>query len=130
VAAYGRRRVPTALGHPIADLPDFRRALGALQVRLHAADATLVAAARAWDERRSGADAEVAKLVGVEAAAHATDAAMRLAGAAALDRTLPLERHFRDVRAGFAQPPSADAVYVRQASRLLDPPDTDGTPAA
>lgn len=120
VVDYGRARVPTALGHPIADLPSFRRDLGALQVRLHAANATLVAAARAWDERRSGVDAEVAKLVGVEAAAFATEAALRLAGAAGLNRDLALERHFRDVRAGFAHPPAADAVYARQASRLLD----------
>ncbi|MFN2322533.1 MAG: acyl-CoA dehydrogenase family protein, partial [Trueperaceae bacterium] len=122
VIAYGRTRVPTALGHPIADLPSFRRDLGALQVRLHAADATLVAAARAWDERRSSVDAEVVKLVGVEAAAYATEAALRLAGAAGLNRDLGLERHFRDVRAGFAHPPAADAVYARQASRLLDAP--------
>jgi alkylation response protein AidB-like acyl-CoA dehydrogenase len=120
VVAYGRARVPTALGHPIADLPSFRRDLGALQVRLHAADATLVAAARAWDTRRSTVDAEVAKLVGVEAAAYATETALRLAGAAGLGADLTLERHFRDVRAGFAHPPAADAVYARQASRLLD----------
>jgi alkylation response protein AidB-like acyl-CoA dehydrogenase len=124
--AYARERVPSALGHPLADLASFRRDLGELQVTLHAARATLDAAAEAWDARREEADAEVAKLVCVDAAARVTEGALRLAGAAALDDDLPLARHFRDARAGFAHPPGPEAVYARQASRLLD---ADGAPA-
>jgi alkylation response protein AidB-like acyl-CoA dehydrogenase len=118
--AYARERVPSALGHPLVELPAFRRDLGALQVRLHAARATLVAAARAWDERRQQADADVAKLVCIAAAARVTEEALRLGGGAALGAGLPLERHFRDARAGFAHPPDAEVVYQRQAAGLLE----------
>lgn len=117
---YARERVPRALGHPIAELPAFRRDLGALQVTLHTARTTLLAAARAWDERREQAESEIAKLVCVDAATQVTEGALRLAGGAALGPGLPLERHFRDVRAGFGHPPTAEAVYQRQAAALLD----------
>lgn len=118
--AYARERVPSALGHPVAELPAFRRDLGELQVTLHTARTSLLAAARAWDERREQADSEIAKLVCVDAATRVTEGALRLAGGAALGPGLALERHFRDARAGFAQPPAAEAVYQRQASALLD----------
>jgi alkylation response protein AidB-like acyl-CoA dehydrogenase len=119
---YAKERVPSALGHPIADLAAFRRDLGALQVTLHAALATLDAAAEAVDRGRAEAesDAEVAKLICVDAATRVTEGALRLAGGVALGAGLPLERHFRDARAGFGHPPSADAVYGRQAGLLLD----------
>ena len=120
LVAYARERVPSALGHPIADLPAFRRDLGELQVALHAARATLLAAARAWDERREEGDAEIAKLVCVDAANRVTEGALRLAGGAALGSGLALARHFRDARAGFGHPPSADAVYLRQGAALVE----------
>jgi alkylation response protein AidB-like acyl-CoA dehydrogenase len=120
LVAYARERVPSALGHPIADLSAFRRDLGELQVALHAARATLLAAARAWDERREEGDAEVAKLVCVDAANRVTEGALRLAGGAALGSGLTLGRHFRDARAGFGHPPSADAVYQRQGGALVE----------
>ncbi|TVR86311.1 MAG: acyl-CoA dehydrogenase [Trueperaceae bacterium] len=120
LVAYARERVPSALGHPIAVLPGFRRDLGELQVALHAARATLLAAARAWDERREEGDAEIAKLVCVDAANRVTEGALRLAGGAALGSDLSLGRHFRDARAGFGHPPSADAVYQRQGGALVE----------
>ena len=120
LVAYARERVPSALGHPIADLSAFRRDLGELQVALHAARATLLAAARAWDEHRAEGAAEVAKLVCVDAANRVTEGALRLAGGAALGSGLALARHFRDARAGFGHPPSADAVYQRQGAALVE----------
>jgi alkylation response protein AidB-like acyl-CoA dehydrogenase len=39
-----------------------------------------------------------------------TDLALQIAGGASITRTLPLERYFRDVRAGSMQPPSGDTA--------------------
>ncbi len=123
LVAYARERVPSALGHPIAELPALRRGVGEGQVALHVARATLHDAAAAWDARRAGADsdAEIAKVACVQAATRVTEGVLRLAGGEGLGSGLALERHFRDARAGFAHPPSSDAVHMRQASLLLDP---------
>ena len=129
LVTYARGRVPSALGHPIADLPSFRRDLGALQVALHGARATLHGAARTWDERREQGDAEVAKLVCVDAATRITEGALRLAGGAALGSELPLARHFRDTRAGYGHPPAADAVYQRLGAALVEASPVGQAPA-
>lgn len=36
--------------------------------------------------------------------------ALRIAGGMSITKALPLERHFRDVRAGSMQPPSGDTA--------------------
>lgn len=124
LVAHARERVPSALGHPIAELPALRRGVGELQVMMHTALATLHDAAAGWDARRDGADAdaEIAKVVCVDVATRVTEGALRLAGGVGLGRGLALERHFRDARAGFAHPPGVDAVYERQAALLFDGP--------
>ncbi len=132
--AYAKARVPSALGHPIAQLDAFRRDLGTLHVRLHVARATLLEAATAWDEEREESASEIAKVVCVDAATRVTEGALRLAGGAALGSGLALARHFRDARAGFGHPPSADAVYLRLGASLIDGaargrPSDDATPA-
>ncbi len=43
-----------------------------------------------------------------------------LAGAAGLDRRLPLERFVRETRMGLAHPPVDDVAYVALAAEDLD----------
>jgi len=45
---------------------------------------------------------------------------MRIVGAVGLDRARPLERYFRDVRSGIANPPIEARALEQLASRLLD----------
>ena len=111
---YAQTRVPTALGKPIATLPTIQRQLGEIGVKLLAAQTLLLDTARAWDGR-SDRDAfypsvVAAKYVAVETALSVTEAALRLAGGSSLSPELPLERFFRDVRAGLMHPPSGDAA--------------------
>jgi alkylation response protein AidB-like acyl-CoA dehydrogenase len=54
--------------------------------------------------------AAAAKHLAIETALEVTDKALRLVGAAGLDKSLGLERYFRDVRAGLMHPPSGDAA--------------------
>jgi alkylation response protein AidB-like acyl-CoA dehydrogenase len=39
-----------------------------------------------------------------------TEKALQIAGGTSITKALPLERHFRDVRAGSMQPPSGDTA--------------------
>jgi alkylation response protein AidB-like acyl-CoA dehydrogenase len=41
-----------------------------------------------------------------------TDLALRVVGSAGLSRRLPLERYFRDVRAGLGNPPMDDVALT------------------
>ena len=47
------------------------------------------------------------------------DRAMRIAGIAGLSRDLPLERYYRDVRAGLSNPPMDDSVLSALADTAL-----------
>ena len=116
VVAYALERVPSALGKPIATLPRIQREIGEIDVILMAARALLLETAGMWsgqDEDRSKIMTRVAaaKAFVSSAANSATEKALQVAGGAGITRALPLERHFRDVRAAGMQPPSGDTAY-------------------
>ncbi len=115
ICAYARERTPSALGRPIATVPNIQRRVGEMQVALSAARTFLHAAAHAWSaqpERRAGMAPAVAtaKYLCTNAALEASDQALRVAGGFGLTRRLPLERYYRDVRAGLTHPPQDDAA--------------------
>ncbi|MCU0495590.1 MAG: acyl-CoA/acyl-ACP dehydrogenase [Chloroflexaceae bacterium] len=115
VCAYARQRVPTALGKPIATLPHIQRRAGEMQVSLSAARAVLHQVARSWSnapELRPSLAPQIAlaKYLCTNAAVDATDQALRMAGGFGLTRRLPLERFYRDARAGLTHPPTDEAA--------------------
>ena len=115
LVAYARARVPSALGRPIATLPKIQRAVGEIELELAQAGALLERATQAWVRRPETREAllphlAAAKSACTNAAAHVTDLALRAAGGAALAPGLPLERFFRDARAGLMHPPSDEAA--------------------
>ena len=109
VIRYALERVPKALGKPIATLPKIQRLIGEVDMALMAATALLLDVA---DEEGRGSFARIAaaKQYAIEVANEVTDKAIRIAGGAGVTRALPLERYFRDVRAGHMQPPNGDAA--------------------
>ncbi len=121
---YARERVPTALGKPIATLPGVKQAVGRMELELSSAMTFLHNLTRQWSEhpeRRMELlpGLGVAKTLSINAAIHTTDLALRAAGGAALTRALPLERFFRDARAGIAHPPNEEtALETLGAARL------------
>jgi alkylation response protein AidB-like acyl-CoA dehydrogenase len=52
----------------------------------------------------------LAKFVATNNVLKVVDIAMRIAGGSSLSRTLPLERYYRDVRAGLHNPPMDNMV--------------------
>ena len=121
---YAQERVPTALGKPIATLPNVQRQVGEMTTTLQAAKTYLLATAAEWrgvEAERAAflVKAAAAKHVAVEAALNVTDKALRVAGAAGIDKGLALERYFRDVRGGLMHPPSGDAALEIVGRRAL-----------
>jgi alkylation response protein AidB-like acyl-CoA dehydrogenase len=110
---YANNRVPPSLGKPIAELPHIQQWIGEMQSTLGAARALLHETARTWVEQPDARPAIVsqiaaAKYLCTNAACAATDKALRVAGGFSLTRNLPLERYFRDARAGLFNPPQDD----------------------
>ncbi|PYE55253.1 acyl-CoA dehydrogenase family protein [Deinococcus yavapaiensis] len=124
--AYAKQRVPTALGEPIATLPKVQEAVGRATLELGAARTFLHDVARRWDASEDSQEKAslvpsfaAAKSLATNAAVSATDIALRAAGGAALTPALPLERFFRDARAGLTHPPSDDLALTLLGKQRL-----------
>ncbi len=115
VVQYALERTPSALGKPIATLPNIQRQIGEIDVALQAAQALLFEVARAWTGEVDVCQSlyprvAAAKHFAIETAQDVTNKALHIAGGQSITPTLPLERYFRDVRAGSMQPPSGDTA--------------------
>jgi len=132
------RRTVNPPGHPepaspLVDRPHVQRLIGEMDLALLPARITLMDLAFQWDERPDWrphlADAVAAcKPFVVETALRVVDRAMRVAGGASLARSLPLERYYRDVRAGLHNPPMEDVVISNLAKAAIQRASAD--PAA
>lgn len=107
---------PNSLPHPIREVPKVRERVAKMDVELTAARHLLYSVARLWDEEPDKRDELVgelatAKLVATNSAISIVDEAMRIVGAQSLHAEHPLQRHYRDVRAGLHNPP-ADEITL------------------
>ncbi|MBX3080731.1 MAG: acyl-CoA/acyl-ACP dehydrogenase [Anaerolineae bacterium] len=114
---YAHDRVPTGLGKPIATLESIQRRLGESELALQIARSLLYRIAEQYDahpEARGTQEfneaALIAKYTATNNAIKVVDDAMRAVGGASMTHTLPLERYYRDVRAGLFHPPSDDTL--------------------
>lgn len=119
---YARDRVPTALGRPISTLESVQSRIGETEIELTYARNALYYAAEQYDrypDKRPEQAANVAatKISVINAAIRIVDQCMRAVGGAAMTHALPLERYYRDVRAGLYHPPTEDQT-LRQLGRL------------
>lgn len=122
--SFAARHRPNSLTGPIGELPGVQSQLGQIELELLAARTLLFTMAERWDaepEHRSDLVAAVggAKVFVVNAALNAVDRAMRVVGAQSLFRSNPLERYYRDLRAGLHNPPMEDAALAAMARAAL-----------
>jgi alkylation response protein AidB-like acyl-CoA dehydrogenase len=101
------------LGESLSDLPTIRAQIARMGTTLAAQQAYLDRAAERVDA--PGADT-LTYVLGIKAAANdaalaITESAMRVCGGAAFSKHLPIERAFRDARAGAVMAPTADVLY-------------------
>ncbi|HUN22456.1 MAG TPA: acyl-CoA dehydrogenase family protein [Anaerolineales bacterium] len=111
IVKYARERIPTALGKPIATLPNIQRMVGEMEIALQTAEMFLLHAAQTWTGKNPHTEYPrivAAKHIAVENAMHATELALRIAGGASVSADSPLQKYFRDARAGLMHPPSGD----------------------
>lgn len=108
------------LGSSLADLPTIRHRIGEAGVSLAAQRAYLRETAR---KIAAPDDTTLLNVIGSRASANDAaikiiDEAMRVCGGAAFSKHLPLERYFRDARAGHVMAPTSDVLYDLYARAL------------
>jgi alkylation response protein AidB-like acyl-CoA dehydrogenase len=115
---FARNRRPTAQGgRSIAELQTVQHRVAQMDLLLLEANSVLYGTAelaeRLPEERKSFAwRFAAAKYVSTNNAIAVTDQAMRVVGSVGLFRSNPLERYFRDVRAGTGNPPMDDVTLT------------------
>lgn len=122
---FASRYKPNSLAAPISELPHIQRQIGLIEAELISARTLLYAVADRWDESPADRlalkqELGLAKYAATNAALRIVDGAMRIVGGASLSRKLPLERMYRDVRAGLHNPPMDDVVLNGLARRALE----------
>jgi alkylation response protein AidB-like acyl-CoA dehydrogenase len=121
---YAQTYRPNYLSGPIAELPTVQQSIGQMEVELRTARCLLYTAADRWDRESDNRpllkpELGLAKYVATNNALKVVDLAMRIAGGTSLSRTLPLERYYRDVRAGLHNPPMDNMVLQTLAADAL-----------
>ncbi len=101
------------LGSSLADLPTIRHRIGRAGTVLAAHEAYLRETAA---KVTTPDDSTLLHVIGSRAAANDAaleiiDEAMRVCGGAAFSKHLPIERYFRDARAGHVMAPTSDVLY-------------------
>ncbi|NRF95405.1 acyl-CoA/acyl-ACP dehydrogenase [Paenibacillus frigoriresistens] len=121
---FARSYRPNHMNEPIAALPSVQHSIGEMEIELRTARSLLYAAADRWDREKEDRPAlkpelGLAKYVATNNAIKIVDLAMRIVGAASLSRNRPLERYYRDVRAGLHNPPMDSTVLQTLAKAAL-----------
>lgn len=123
--AFAHDRKPTALnGQSIATLAPIQQLVGALEAELLTARALLYTVADAWAAQPDQRPAllphvGLCKAIATTRAVNAVDRALRVVGGQSMSRALPLERLFRDVRAGLFHPPTEELAYTNLGKSVL-----------
>jgi alkylation response protein AidB-like acyl-CoA dehydrogenase len=98
------------LGSSLRDLPNLRARLAEMSVRTEQARALLARALSEIENATPVAPLFVlqTRIASLQAACDVTDLAMKTCGGAAFSKHLPIERWFRDARAGWVMAPTVD----------------------
>ncbi|UJL45459.1 acyl-CoA/acyl-ACP dehydrogenase [Virgibacillus sp. NKC19-16] len=116
---------PNSIEGTISELPNVKQKLGEMELLLMESEHFLYGVARKWDESDEEArqamkpELGAVKLSVVNKAVEVVDLAMRVAGARSLSRQNPLQRYYRDVRAGLHNPPMDDMTVMQLAGKSV-----------
>jgi alkylation response protein AidB-like acyl-CoA dehydrogenase len=107
-------------------LPHIQDKAGRIELALLQSQALLFSAAEQFSRDAISVSPSVfaaAKYAATNHALEIVDLSMRIVGAASLDLSSPLQRYYRDVRAGLHNPPMDDAVITMLAQQALKKPE-------
>lgn len=122
---FAKNRKPTALGgKAIAELEGVQAKVAQMELLLLGARSALYSSVEEWidypEHRDSlGPQLAAAKILATNNAIDVTDLAMRIVGSVGMQRANPLERYFRDARAGLGNPPIDDVAQGQIARATL-----------
>ncbi len=113
-------RVPTSLGRPIATLERIQTTAGEAAAQIRTAELVLAAVAAQLDAGTADpGDLGLLKLITSRAAISAVQVIVGSIGNAGLTRSLPFERHLRDVLCARPHPPQDDAALLAAGRSIL-----------
>lgn len=119
---FTRDRVPTSLGRPIATLDRIQTVAGEAHAQILQAELVLSALAADLDaDRVRPAALGFVKLLTSRSAISAVETLIAAIGNPGLTRSLPFERHLRDVLCARPHPPQDDAALLAAGRSLLIP---------
>jgi alkylation response protein AidB-like acyl-CoA dehydrogenase len=115
---------PNTLPGPIKEVSEVRRKIGEIELELFNARQVLYAVAKKWVDHPKlrpsmGSELAAVKHIATNSSNRVVDLAMRIVGARSLSAQNPLQRYFRDVRAGLHNPPTDDAIVYTLADAAL-----------
>lgn len=117
---------PNSIKGTIAELPNVKQKIGEMELRALESSHFLYAVAEKWDKcdeatrQTMKPELGAVKLSVVNKAVEIVDLAMRVVGARSLSQKNPLQRYYRDVRAGLHTPPMDDMTVMQLASASID----------
>ena len=125
--AYARERTPNT-NRRIKDYPGVRSRIARIDLLIHRSRALMNDACAAWEARTSASPSAIdriaiAKIDTLNNCIEAVDLAMRVVGGVSLQKSRPIERYYRDVRAALHNPPLEDRALEQLARSALDEPE-------
>ncbi len=121
--AFARKRKPTSLDKPISSVPHIQEKAAKIELALLQSRAVFYGIADQFSSDPNSippSQFAAAKYLVSNYAIEIVDTAMRLMGAASLSMTLPMQRYYRDVRAGLQHPPIDDAALAMIGKTALE----------
>ncbi|MED1203328.1 acyl-CoA dehydrogenase family protein [Heyndrickxia acidicola] len=124
--SFAKNYTPNSLSHPIAELPAIQQKIGEMELKLMQARLFLYSVAKQWDEAQGEErnqlvpELSAAKMTVTNLGIEAVDLAMRIVGARSLSEKSPLQRLYRDIRAGLHNPPMDDITLLQLAKREIN----------
>lgn len=121
---FANHHQPNSLQAPISTLPNVQQLLGDIELKLQQARFVIYGVAEAYDDpaRKDTLTNEiaVAKHTVTNIAIDIVDKAMRVVGAKSLQLSNPLQRYYRNVRAGLHNPPMDDMTIIKLATAAIE----------
>lgn len=120
---FATEHSPNSISGTIADLPNVQALIGEMDLALAQARFTIYGVAELYNDQAKKSDLvneiNIAKHTVTNRALEVVDKAMRLVGAKSLQRSNPLQRYYRDVRAGLHNPPMDDLTIKKLAETAI-----------
>lgn len=122
---FAKSYSPSSITGTISDIPTVKQRIGEMQLKVLQSQHFLYSVAKKWDmldvEARQTMKQELGavKLSVVNEAVRIVDIAMRIVGARSLSAKNPLQRYYRDVRAGLHNPPMDDMTIMQLADTSI-----------